>query len=170
MGVTRCCCCWPLRAGCMAIAITYLTVNCLVLLGWTSFLIERAVIARRFDYYMDLLYIYLGLMLVGGPSVIVNSLLVHGLRRNRRRFVTPWVVWYGFLQTLITLALLAAGGWALYVSFGTSAIDASQAALINAVIWIPGLAGLGILWYWYACVFSHFQVLAPSDEYAMGDL
>ena len=169
MVLTHCCWCWTLRAGAMAIAITYLSFNCLVLLAWLAFLIERA-IAMRWDYYWDLVYIFLGLLVVCVPNITTNSLLVHGLRRNKRKFLFPWVVWYGIFQALVTLAWLAAGVWSLWLCFVSAGLGTSETMVINTVIWVPGLVGVTLIWYWYACVVSYFQILAPSDAYAMANL
>ncbi|KAF0292417.1 hypothetical protein FJT64_009614 [Amphibalanus amphitrite] len=169
MVLTLCCGCLSLRTGSLAIGVTYLSISCLVLLAWTAFLLERA-IAMRFDYYWDLLYIYFGLLVVCVPNIVTNSLLIHGLRHNRRKFLFPWVIWYGVFKALVTLAWLAAAAWALWMCFAWNGLGTTQAVVANLVIWIPGLVGMTVMWYWYACVVTYFQILAPSDVYAMTNI
>ena len=181
MALNWCCFCVPLRAGALTIGILYLVVNISLWLGWAGWFIaelagymstspEDDVYGRRY-MHVRFLGIYLGaLSLLCGINITVDSLLVHGIRRNRRKFMLLWVVWYGIFKTLTTLGLLGT-----LLSLLVKYIEAAKnpydgiGILIAFLIMIGSISiiSLPVMWYWYACVVSYYKLLAPSDVYAM---
>ena len=180
MALNWCCCCVPLRNGALTIAILYLVVNIGVLVGWAGWFfaevamyasaVEEDMKARHFMSVKFTGFLFGVLSLLCGINITMDSLLVHGIRRNRRKFMLPWVVWYGIFTSLITLTLLGFELW-LLVKYVDAAQDPSDGIgiLIAFLIMIGCIAALSlpVMWYWYACVVSYYVVLAPSDVYVM---
>ena len=164
MVLQKCCCCVPLRAGTFTIAILYLVFNCLLLLPYTVF-------ACFNDHTMT--YIILAVVVpVCSLNIAVNSLLLHELRRNRRKLMLPWLVWYAILKTLLTLTWLGASIWVLVVFYEALKHGTKEQLEIFfcLVTWLPGLISLPVMWYWYACVHAYYRELSPSDTYTMAAL
>lgn len=181
MALRQCCCCVPLRTGALTVAILYLVVNVGVLMGFSAWFIadlvnymsnENAENGRPQSWkFMG----YLLLMLSGlcGLNITMDSLLVHGIRRNRRKFMLPWVVWYGIFTSMVTLTLLGVWMWLLvrYIEEAKHPYD-DNGTLVPILSTIGGVAALSlpVMWFWYACVVSYYSVLAPSDVYVMESL
>ena len=163
MVLQKCCCFVPLRAGTFTIAILYLVFNCLLLLPYTVFACVN-------DHTMT--YIILAVVVpVCSLNIAVNSLLLHELRRNRRKLMLPWLVWYGILKTLLTLLWLGASIWVLFLLIEyLRRPDEGYAIFFCLVTWLPGLLCLPVMWYWYACVHAYYRELSPSDTYTMSAL
>ena len=176
MGLNWCCCCVPLRNGALTIGILYLIVNVGVLLGWAGWLFallaehmegphKNAYIALKFTGFVCGM-----LAILCGINITMDSLLVHGVRRNRRKFMLPWVVWYGIFNSLVTLTLLGVELWLLvmYIEEAKHPTE-STGILIAFLIMIGCVAALSlpVMWYWYVCVVSYYNLLAPSDVYVM---
>ena len=181
MALNWCCFCVSLRAGALTIGILYLVVNISVWLGWAGWFIaelagymstspENDVYERWFGTVRFLGFVLGALSLLCGINITMDSLLVHGIRRNRRKFMLPWVVWYGIFKTLTTLALLGTVVW-LIVEYREAAKNPYDGIGILAAFLIMigsiSIISLPVLWYWYACVVSYYKLLAPSDVYAM---
>ncbi|KAF0305834.1 hypothetical protein FJT64_022605 [Amphibalanus amphitrite] len=180
--LNRCCCCVPLRSGALTIAILYLVVNVGVLFGWACWFFAEvgmynAIPVEDDDYRhyrfrnIRFLGFILGVLcLACGINITMDSLLVHGIRRNQRRFMLPWVVWYGIFTSLVTLSLLGTELYLLveYVDAAKNPYD-GIGILIAFLVMIGSVAAISlpVMWYWYACVLSYYVVLAPSDMYVM---
>ena len=182
MALNWCCFCVSLRAGALTIGSLYLVVNISVWLGWAGWFIaelagymstspEDDVYERRFGTVRFLGFVLGALSLLCGINITMDSLLVHGIRRNRRKFMLPWVVWYGIFKTLTTLALLGTLIWLLveFIEAANHRYDDSIGILIAflCTIGLVSIISLPVMWYWYACVVSYYKLLAPSDVYAM---
>ncbi|KAK7071675.1 hypothetical protein SK128_027433 [Halocaridina rubra] len=89
------------------------------------------------------LYILLGLVLL---CVITSSMLIHGVRRNRRGLLVPYI----FQEILNVIALVAISIWGLVI-FGT------QYQIVSSVIGL--FIGAFIHCYFALVVFSQYQAL-----------
>jgi len=159
MVLSRCCFCVPLRTGSLVIAISYLVINVCAILGWGIWSIVEA------QSYLQrtVLYLFIGVLLGCGLSIAANSALIHAIRRNKRKYMLTWVIWYGIYNTLSTLAWLGMGIW-----FATMIGDRDGIGLALFIYdLVAGVVTLPVMWFWYACVLSYYVQLAPSDHYAM---
>ena len=176
MNLSRCCFCVPLRAGALSIGILYLLVNVGVLLGWAGWFFSALGLYNSSDDDESARYVRTirfsgmvlgGLALICGINITMDSLLVHGVRKNRRALMLPWVIWYGIFKALVSVTLLGVFIWLLagYIKAMRNPTDGIgiQAAWTITIGCTSGLS-LPVMWYWYVCVLSYYKMSAPGNS------
>jgi len=198
MALDKCCCCIPLRKGSLAVAILYLAGNIIALIGITIWVIDEMVRAYdrrendewyqfhatddigRLENYEEhhavraawfYFYMLLGLIGYSCISIPINTLLVRGIRKNQRKYMLPWVVWYAIVTALPTLIWLGGAGYLIYAMATAESCDGCGIPFsIFFIMMLPLLAGLIGMWICYTCVACYYNQLAPSDHYVMEPL
>ena len=177
MGLKSCCCCIPLRTGALCVAVLYLIVNICAVTGWSVFTILSLLFTSPDDYLdhpqyykrknMIWLFVLLGLLVVCSVNITMDSLLVHGIRKAKRKFMLPWVVWYCLFTVVATLAWLGLVIWLVMLVLGEDGEFLKLLIFFLSVSVAVGLVVFVVMWFWYACVVAHYNALANSDQYAM---
>jgi len=169
-------CCIPSRKGSLAVAILYLAGNIIALVSITIWVIYSLVWAyQRQDVELSyshrwprtvtdawhLFYWLLGLYGYSCISIPINSLMVHAIRKNQRKRMLPWVVWYGIVTSLAAFAWLVG---AVFVFRGPY----TDFWLLRVIyITLPSSVVLVVMSVCYACVVSYYRKSVSSDHYAM---
>ena len=168
MNLSRCCFCVPLRPGVLSIGILYLVVNVGVLLGWAGWFLELEVYNSSGDEDSDR---YLrtvrfsgkvlgGLAVICGISITMNSLLVHGVRKNRCALILPWVIWYGIFKAMVSVTLIG-----VFIWLPTHADASGILIAISITVGCVAALSLPVMWYWYVCVLSYYKMLAAGNGF-----
>ncbi|KAF0313318.1 hypothetical protein FJT64_016138 [Amphibalanus amphitrite] len=177
MGLKTCCCCIPLRTGALCVAVLYLVVNICTVVGWSVFTILSLLFTTPADYLdhpqyykrknMIWLFVLLGLLVICSLNITMDSLLVHGIRKGKRKFMLPWVVWYCIFTVLATLAWLGLVVWLVMLVLNEDGEFLKLLIFFLSVSVAVGLVVFVVMWFWYACVVSYYSAIANSDHYAM---
>jgi len=174
MALNKCCFCLPLSAGTLVIASLHLFVNISTLLGWgifTAVFYSEQHRHRGHRGFYIALYIFLGLLLLCGINIACDSALIHGVRKKQRKFMLPWVVWYGIFTTAMTLAWFGTTVWlAVIMSDTLHTESAGIGVAFFCISLVCGVILFTVMWFWYAAVLSYYNQLAPSDTYVMETL
>ena len=149
MSEKSCCFCFSLRTGTLAIGVTMLAIGGLATASAVGALIyisqipdKRLLYPGQYDY----LRLVLGFQVaVGILRVLFNSLLVHGVRKNRTHMVLAWLVYHAVATGLQSAAL--------------SVLFAFAVALRTVpIIWIVVTGALlALFWRWFVVVLHYHK-------------
>ena len=153
--LTGCCCCFGnLRDGSRAIGITLLVLGSIGLLGQ---LVGIGNMVQERQLGTGEIVILVLQILSSVLSIVLNSLLLHGVEKNNRGMLLAWLIYHGFMYCLASIGVIA--GFIIFCVVG----------VIWAALLMLGVAALvGVFWYWFVVVLHCYLEMREENGFVYG--
>ena len=153
----------------MAVPAAYIIINAACVIGYVLFIVGCSITFRAEERHKlhFLSYILIPVVLLAGVNVTLDSVLLAGIGRRRRRMVLSWVVWYGALTALVSVGWLAGAVFWIYTVAVNPASQLALGVFYTCVHCLLGFAIIPLMWFCFARVTSYLATLTPPDDSAL---